>query len=413
MRTPTRRGSAATVILASLGFVSLGLPEGSLGVAWPSIREAFGLPLDALGLLLAAFAGGYFVSSAVSGRVLARLGIGNALSGSCALTGLSLLGYALSPAWASMVVLGTLLGLGAGIIDGGLNTYAAVRHGSRVLNWMHAAFGLGAAVGPLLMTAAINSGLGWHVGYAIVALAQLGLAVGYFLIRHRFAAPGHAPAMATEAAAGPPPPALLRNPLMWLSALLFFVYVGLEVAAGQWTFSLFTLGRGTPTTIAGVLISAYWGSLTLGRILFGVLVTRVSSDTLLRVCMVTSVISAAVIWANVPLLSWFGLAVLGLMLAPIFPVLIAETPSRLGLAKTGDAIGLQVAAAVLGGAAIPAAVGVLAARLSLEVVGACLVGAGLVLLVLHEALIKLSRASAPPRSARSRSVEAESSLPGA
>ncbi|HEY0580624.1 MAG TPA: MFS transporter [Chloroflexota bacterium] len=413
MRTPTRRGSAATVILASLGFVSLGLPEGSLGVAWPSIREAFDLPLDALGFLLAAFATGYFISSAVSGRVLARFGVGTSLSGSCALTGLSLLGYALSPAWTSMVVLGALLGLGAGIIDGGLNTYAAVQHGSRVLNWMHAAFGLGAALGPLLMTAAINSGLGWHVGYAIVALAQLGLALGYFVTRHRFATPERATEMATEAVAGRPPPALLRNPLMWVSALLFFVYVGFEAAAGQWTFSLFTLGRDTPTTIAGVLISAYWGSLTIGRILFGVLVTRIASDTLLRACMVACVISAALIWANIPVLSWLGLALLGLMLAPIFPVLIAETPSRLGVSKTGDAIGLQVAAAVLGGAAIPAAVGVLAARLSLEVVGACLVGAGLVLLVLHEALIKLSRASAPPRSARSRSVEAESSRPGA
>src|ERR671935_1302778 len=86
---------AVTLALASLGFVSLGLPEGMLGVAWPSIRASFALPLDALGLLLGTFASGYFVSSAVSGRVLDRLGIGSVLSLSCGLTGLSLLGFSL------------------------------------------------------------------------------------------------------------------------------------------------------------------------------------------------------------------------------------------------------------------------------------------------------------------------------
>src|SRR5262245_5942931 len=87
----TRSAERTALALACLGFVSLGLPEGLLGVAWPSIRESFGLGLDALGLLLATFAGGYFVSSAVSGRVLGRFGIGSVLSASCALTGLSLL----------------------------------------------------------------------------------------------------------------------------------------------------------------------------------------------------------------------------------------------------------------------------------------------------------------------------------
>src|SRR5438067_10362345 len=105
-------GGAITLGLASLGFVSLGLPEGMLGVAWPSIRTSFGLPLDALGLLLAPFATGYFISSATSGRVVGRFGIGSALAASCGLTGASLLGYAWSPAWLSMLALSGLLGIG-------------------------------------------------------------------------------------------------------------------------------------------------------------------------------------------------------------------------------------------------------------------------------------------------------------
>src|SRR3954470_7814904 len=102
----TTRSPIGPLALASLGFVSLGLPEGLLGVAWPSIRESFGLGLDALGWLLAPFARGSVVASALSGRMLGRCGVGSGLSVSCAITAISLLGYSAAPTWPTMVALG-------------------------------------------------------------------------------------------------------------------------------------------------------------------------------------------------------------------------------------------------------------------------------------------------------------------
>jgi fucose permease len=375
--------------LASLGFVSLGLPEGMLGVAWPSIRAAFGLPLDALGVLIATFAAGYFASSAVSGRVIGRFGIGRVLSASCCLTGVCLIGYAISPSWSGMVGLGALLGAGAGTIDGGLNTYAAIAHGPRTLNWMHAAFGLGAAVGPLIMTLILTSELAWNAGYTLVGIAQLALAAGYWFTRRRFTTETkvHHAESEPRSAAGATA-RLIRQPILWFSLGLFFVYVGMEAGAGQWSFSLFTLSRDMPAALAGALVSAYWASLTLGRVLFGALVPRIPTDRLLRTCMLVCILAAALIWVNVPVVSWLALAVLGLAFAPIFPVLIAETPARLGQALAANAIGWEVAAAVVGGATLPALLGVLSAHVSLEVIGPALVLAGLVQLVLHEGLLR-------------------------
>jgi len=205
--------------------------------------------------------------------------------------------------------------------------------------------------------------------------------------------------------------ALLREPLALISMALFFVYVGLEAGSGQWSFSLFTLSRGTPVGIAGVLVSAYWASLTAGRVLFGVLVSHFSSESILRLCMLVTVVAAALIWLNVPLLSWLALAVLGFAYAPVFPVLIAETPARFGRTQTANAVGLQVAAAVAGGAALPGLIGVLAARISLEVVGPCLMVGGLVELCLYLLLVR--RAFVQPQSGRSQSSEVATVPPGA
>jgi len=397
----SRRQHALTLSLASVGFVSLGLPEGLLGVAWPSIRQTFGLGLDALGMLLATFAGGYFVASAINGRVLARAGVGVVLAASCVLTGGSLIGYALAPSWPMMVALGAAAGAGGGTIDAALNVYATA-HGARVLNWMHAAFGLGAAIGPLVMTAILTSGAPWSVGYLTVGLVQLGLALSYWSLRKRFGGP-----RVDTSSHQVHPTALLRQPVAWLSIGLFFVYVGVEITSGQWTFSLFTLGRGMPTAQAGVWVSAYWASLTIGRLLFGVVVSHVSVDTLMRSCMLVALLGAMLIWLNVPL----GLVIVGGVLAPIFPSLIATTPERIGPRHTADLVGLQVAAAVLGGALLPGTVGVLAARVGLEVVGPCLVGLAAALFVLHELLIR--RAYEPRKSARSQTDAAVSSPPGA
>src|SRR5574338_171453 len=93
------------VLLAFIAFVALGLPDGLLGVAWPSIRSGFSIPLDAIGMLLAASVAGYMTSSFLSGTLISRLGVGKLLAASCALTGLCLIGYTLVPAWLMMVFL--------------------------------------------------------------------------------------------------------------------------------------------------------------------------------------------------------------------------------------------------------------------------------------------------------------------
>ena len=109
--------------LAFLGFVSLGLPDGLLGVAWPEIRSDFSLGPSALGPLLFASTCGYVASSAAAGWLLARVGVGALLGASCAATALALLGYVAAGAWPLVVACGVLAGLGAGAIDAGLNAW--------------------------------------------------------------------------------------------------------------------------------------------------------------------------------------------------------------------------------------------------------------------------------------------------
>ena len=125
--------------LAALAFISLGLPDGLLGVAWPTMRASLNVSIESLGGLLAAATTGYVVSSFSSGRLLRRVNLGGVLAGSCLLTACALLGYAGSERWLAVLWLAAALGLGAGAIDAGLNTYVATYYSPRMLNWLHPA----------------------------------------------------------------------------------------------------------------------------------------------------------------------------------------------------------------------------------------------------------------------------------
>ncbi len=384
----TKRASLA--LLAYLAFISLGLPDGLIGVAWPSIRRDFGLPLDALGLLVGFTTAGYLSSSFLSGRILRVLPIGAVLALSTGAAATALLGYALTPSWPLLLACGFLAGLGGGAIDAGLNAYGAAHFSARTLNWLHAFFGVGTTLGPLIVTAVLNAGLAWRWSYAVVGSAQALLAVTFFVTRGRWREVATLDDSGAEVA---PVRAArtrdtLRQPLVWLGMLVFFIYTGVEFVAGVWSYTLLT-NRGVPEGVAGLFVSLYWGGLTAGRVIFGVIAERVPLVLALRACMGAVLVGAFLFWLEpTRVLSLAGLVMIGFFLAPIFASLISLTPARVGAAHADSAIGFQIAAAGLGGAVLVGGVGVVSRAVGLGVIGVSVVLFAALLLVLFEVLAR-------------------------
>ena len=283
------------VLLAYVAFVSLGLPDGLLGVSWPSISGGFGVPLEALGLLVAVTTAGYLTSSFLAGVILRLMPIGTVLALSTAAAATALLGFAVSLSFPVMVVLGFLAGLGGGAVDAGLNAYGARHFSARTLNWLHAFFGLGTTLGPLIVTAVLDAGLVWRWSYAIVGSAQVLLAATFLLTRRHWLATSPEPAVADDAPA-PGSFATLRRPVVWLGMLVFFVYTGIEFAAAQWSYTLLTIGRGVPEATAGIFVTLYWASLMAGRVLFGFVADTVPLARTLRLCLTVSALGGALFW---------------------------------------------------------------------------------------------------------------------
>jgi MFS family permease len=103
-----------------------------------------------------------------------------------------------------------LFGLGFGAIDTALNVHAARHFGARDINWMHASYGLGATIGPLVATALLSAGRSWRQVYGDMAV-MLAVMAGVLALARRAGRPPRRRRSRTRRAR-PPPRAPPRAP---------------------------------------------------------------------------------------------------------------------------------------------------------------------------------------------------------
>lgn len=320
------------------------------------MQKQFGLALDAVNALLLVQTLTYSLASFLIGRIMGRLGSGLSFVAGMAIVALCLVGIALSQAWVLVIVFGLISGFGSGIVDAGLNLYVTAHHSARVMNLLHAFFGIGLTLGPLIMTY-FTLNLSWHYGYAVSGGVALLVFILLFATRARWRNVGFQNAekqTVHRAKIGQS----LRLPAMWFGLITFLAYVGLEIGIGQWAYTLLTQARNVAPEVAGPWVSIYWGVFTGGRILFGLISDRFNTTRLIRWCFVAIFVGAVLfMWNPIPIIGSIGLIVVGFAEAPIFALLMSDTPQRVGLEHAENGVSLQMTCVGIGGAVLPGLIG--------------------------------------------------------
>ncbi len=365
---PARAGFTAGSLYA---FVVLGLPAGMLGVAWPALRHDFRQPLASLGELLLASLVGYLAVTSVTGLALRRFGTAALLTASAAAAAFGTGVFAATRSWSVLVLASVLVGAAGGGLDAGLNTAVALTGRTRLMNLIHAAFGVGAALGPLLVTAALAVTSSWRGAYVVLLVLDVCLVGVWLALRNAVAALPRRPPGLTPAA---PPGNFRPRLLLSLSLTVFFCYAGIEIAVGSWSASFLRAGPAQLSpALAGLAVFGYWAGLTAGRVGAAALGSRLSPRNAVRAGTVGTIAGAAAIWANIaPAGTVAALVVIGVSLGPIFPALVSLTPERVGPAAAVNVVGWQLAASGVGGTGLSALTGVVLQQAGLATFGPAL-----------------------------------------
>ena len=385
---------AHTVLLGLvyLSFISIGLPDGMLGVAWPAIRLQMDQPLAAVGAITMTMTACSAASSLLAGSVVQRIGTGAVVAGSCLFTAMGLLGFSVAPSFGWLVALAIPLGLGAGAVDASLNHFVSAHYSSRHMNWLHGFWGVGATTGPLVMGVALASSGGWAAGARSIGLMQLGLTLVLFATMSLWSREtAHAPADADpldQPSANLQPPPLA----MWLAPMCFLFYVSAEMGTGLWAASILVTDRSLSAGDASVWVSLYFGAITVGRFAVGLVANRIGNRRLVRAGIAVAMAGALLFALPSAFgdLSPVGLVLMGLGCAPIFPSLMHETARRFPPEVVRQLIGRQMTCAYAGSSVVPAAFGLMAAWAGLQTVMPVVVALLLILLLVTSRLDRLT-----------------------
>jgi len=391
LRPAASRPSLLLLAITYLAFISLGLPDSVLGVAWPAMRESLKLPLETVGLLTLVLTLLSATASFLSGTLTKRFTTGPIIIVSSLATGSALLVFSAAPSFVFLLLAAIPLGLGAGSVDSGLNAYVAKHYTARHMNWLHSFWGGGATLGPIVMTTALGVGVGWRGGYLWIAVAQLTLAVLFLAtlpIWNRNERRVEAQAASAESVSGT---LTTRTSAAWISVAIYMLYCAGEAGAGLWANTVLIESRHVAAPVAGLWVAAYFGSIMSGRMLVGFVVNRWGNRLLVTLGLSLAFLGTVLFFIpGVPFLPLVGLVLMGLGFAPVYPCLMHETPRRFTADAAPVVIGRQVGAAYLGGAFLPGLIGWIMAHTSLEVLAPALSLAIVGMLILVARLNKLS-----------------------
>ena len=361
------------LIIIYLAFISLGLPDSLLGTAWPVMQQELGAPLETAGVISMIISVGTILSSLISGRLLKRYGTGNVTFVSVLMTAIALLGFFLAPSVPWLIIWAIPLGLGAGAIDTGLNDYVALNYEAHHMSWLHSFWGIGATLGPIIMSQFIMESNAWRSGYFSIAMIQFALAVILFLTLPLWKKVNNQDAsQLNDAVEAEAISAQVVNPLrirgVVFALLTFLFYTGIELGVGLWGSSFLVEIKGLNPATAARWISFYYAGITIGRFLTGFITFRVTNKTLIRAGQLMALIGALLLILPLsPVVLAMSFVMIGLGFAPVFPGMIHETPARFGKEHSTILIGYQMAAAYTGTTLLPPLIGFIASYLTIGI----------------------------------------------
>ena len=354
------------LVIIYLAFISLGLPDSLLGSAWPSMYSGLGVSIDSAGIISMIISGGTILSSLMSDRVIRRFGTGMVTFVSVTMTAIALMGFSLSNSFVMLCLCAVPLGLGAGSVDAALNNFVALHYKAKHMSWLHCFWGIGASMGPIIMSYSLVRSKLWNAGYRAISIIQFAL-VAVLLFSLPLWNKAQSPASKSEETHQQilSVRQLIGLPGAKQALLAFFCYCAIEHTVGLWGSSYLVTIHGIPTETAASWISLYYIGITFGRFLSGFLAIKLRHKQMVQLGQL--LIGTGVVVLLLPVQGNFllaGLFLIGIGCAPIYPSLLHETPNNFGSRHSQSVMGVQMACAYVGTTFMPPLFGVLGAKMS-------------------------------------------------
>lgn len=373
------------LLIIYLSFISLGLPDALLGSAWPIMYQQIRVPLSYSGIIFIIISIGTVISSLNSDRLTKRFSPKIVTAVSTALTMIGLFGFSISKNFISLCLWAVPYGLGAGSIDAALNNYVALHYESRHMSWLHCMWGIGATLGPYIMSIALAMNNNWRLGYRIIGFIQLILTIILFSTLSLWK---KGESKDDNVKTIPLFEAIKISGVIEIM-FSFFCYCAIEQTCGLWAATWLVKIKGINEVRAASFASFFFLGITVGRFISGFITYKLNDKQMVRLGQSTILIGLIMMFQPFSqIISLISLIVIGLGCAPIYPSLIHITPILFGKDKSQSIIGIQMASAYVGNICMPPLFGIIAEKVGINLFPLYITVLLVLMFLMHERLIK-------------------------
>ncbi len=379
----------SVLVVIYVVFVSLGLPDSLFGAAWPVVHLDFGVEqsfASIYSIITGVCTGG---ASFVAGKVIRKFGTPMVTFVSTLLTATALLGISIAPNIWIMMLFTVMMGYGAGAIDTALNNYISLHYKARHMSWLHACWGIGVTVSPIIMSFFLTDNSNWRNGYRVVALMQFTIAlfVAFFLKKWKTR---DTKSVSVQESKAPDKSLfqLLKTNGLKTSILSLGLYCSMEFLLGTWGATYLVNTYGESPDVAARWISLYFGGIMVGRIISGFISMKVNDKNMIRGGIAVALLGIIVLALPLGPESAFGLLLIGAGFGPIFPSVLHSVPDRFGAEYSADFTGYHMAGAYALGFLVQLSFGYIASWTTFKITPFVLMGLILLMLFANEYTIK-------------------------
>ncbi|MEM1360607.1 MAG: MFS transporter [Pseudomonadota bacterium] len=365
-RPSLKRARIATTLI----FLVQGLSMGAWAASIAAIQLTLGLADGALSIALFAYAMGGLAGMPLSAWLVSRLGSHLAMIAVAFSYCFVLTLPGLTTTFIPLVLAALTLGLGKGVLDVSMNSFAAdiqEAWGQAIMSSFHAAASFGGFLGAIWLGLALGNGFSVAAGLLCLSVLSLGVVIfANGLSQASLSLP-----LKTERA-----PAFVRPPrsLLALGALCLLVMM-IEGGVADWSgVYLTTVVLASPAS-AALAYASFSIAMLVGRLFGDGFVRRFGERTTLFAGAISALTGFVCVLGTATFLpSIFGFALVGLGASNIVPLLFSSA-SRLKDVSSGSAIAMTAAIGYTGFLMGPLIIGFLSDQFGLRIALIVLLGA--------------------------------------
>ena len=343
----------AQTISYFIAFVALGLAMASLGPTLPALGEQTGVSVSEISYLFTARSFGFLLGSLFIGKFYDRMNGHAVMAATVIAMGAMLALMPIIPMLALLLAVMLALGTAEGALGVGGNVLLIWVHQSRVppyMNALHFFYGVGGLISPLIINLTRKTTNSTTAAYYVLAVIVLP-AVALLL---RLPSPQSQMVSGDDRDAG-----RINYTLVILIALLLCLYIGAEVSYGGWIYKYVLEMKLGDEDMAAYLTSAFWASLTVGRLIGVPVAARLRPRTILLIDLIGCFISIgiALVWSSSLVAVSVATILIGLSMASIYPTALTFAERRMKI--SGQVMSYFIVGGSAGGMFVPLMVGLL------------------------------------------------------